>query len=234
MDGVKLLEGDCLAILPTLEAGSVDAVITDPPYMVGAISVGNHNAKCGTWADMENSAYWFAAWMKECKRLLKPTGHLACFGNWRSLPTLIRALSLCGMPATSCIVWDKEWIGPAGPAQFRPVWELIVTSAMSVATIEDRSQPDLMRHKWMASRCSKHGHPAEKPAQLVADLVRLMSHPGGTILDPFAGSGTTGLAALQEGRRAILIEREPAYCEIIRRRLAQHEPLFAAAEESRR
>jgi site-specific DNA-methyltransferase (adenine-specific) len=64
--------------------------------------------------------------------------------------------------------------------------------------------------------------------------VRLACPAGGIVLDPFAGSGTTGLAALQEGRRAVLIEREPAYCEIIRRRLAQHEPLFAAPEESRR
>jgi site-specific DNA-methyltransferase (adenine-specific) len=79
-----------------------------------------------------------------------------------------------------------------------------------------------------------NGHPTVKPLALMRWLVRLACPAGGIVLDPFAGSGTTGLAALQEGRRAVLIEREPAYCEIIRRRLAQHEPLFAAPEESRR
>jgi len=58
---VLIHHGDCLEIMRTMPEASVDAVITDPPYMVGAISVGNSTAKAGTWADMENSAYWFSA-----------------------------------------------------------------------------------------------------------------------------------------------------------------------------
>ena len=122
----EVIHGDCLDALHALPDNSVDAVVTDPPYMVGAVSVGNARSKSGTWADMENSAYWFSAWMAQCKRVLKPTGYLLCFGNWRSIPTLIRALSLCEMSATSCMVWDKQWIGPAGPQQLRGRYEIVM------------------------------------------------------------------------------------------------------------
>jgi hypothetical protein len=73
-------------------------------------------------------------------------------------------------------------------------------------------------------------HPTVKPLSLLCWLVRLVCPPGGTVLDPFAGSGTTGGACLREGRNAVLIEREPAYVEILRRRLAAETdpgPLFS-------
>jgi len=70
-----------------------------------------------------------------------------------------------------------------------------------------------------AERGEGNTHPTVKPLELMQWLVRLVTPKGGVVLDPFAGSGTTGKAALVEGRRAILVEREPAYCDIIRRRL---------------
>jgi len=68
------------------------------------------------------------------------------------------------------------------------------------------------------------GHPAAYPRDLAAWMIRLVTPPGGTVLDPFAGSGTTLLAAIQEGFSCIGIEREPEYCEIIRRRMAEVQP----------
>lgn len=218
MPDFKIHHGDCLEILRTLPSASVDAVVTDPPYMVGAISVGSGREKKGTWADMENAAYWFSAWMGECKRVLKPTGYLLTFGNWRSIPTLILALSLCQMPATSCMVWDKQWIGPAGPQQLRGVYEIVMFSAMPDASIPDRGATDIEREKWMAGNMAKSGHPAEKPVALMRRLLRLASPLGGTVLDPFAGSGSTGVAAIIEGREFIGIEREAHYVEIANRR----------------
>jgi hypothetical protein len=71
------------------------------------------------------------------------------------------------------------------------------------------------------------GHPCPKPLEWMRWLVRIATRPGELILDPFAGSGTTGAAAMREGRKCILIEKEPAYCEIIRRRLSEAGTLFA-------
>jgi adenine-specific DNA-methyltransferase len=75
---------------------------------------------------------------------------------------------------------------------------------------------------WKFSPClQKLGHPTPKPEDLIRFMVRISCRPGGVILDPFAGSGTTGRAAKDIGRRAVLIEREERYCEIAARRLAQ-------------
>lgn len=77
------------------------------------------------------------------------------------------------------------------------------------------------------SERAQSDHPTQKPLELMRWLVRLVTPPGGTVLDPFAGSGTTGLATLAGDFRAVLIEREPEYVAIIRRRLAEADgPLF--------
>jgi site-specific DNA-methyltransferase (adenine-specific) len=219
MSDWQIHNGDCLELMRSIPDASIDSVITDPPYMVGSISVGNAKSKSGTWADMENSAYWFSAWMAQCKRVLKPTGYLLCFGNWRSIPTLIRALSLCEMPATSCLVWDKQWIGPAGPQQLRGRYEVVMFSAMPEGKIENRSAPDIEAEKWMASNMAETEHPAEKPVALLQRLCRLVTPPSGVVLDPFMGSGSTGKAAMLEGFGFIGIEREAAHVETARARI---------------
>lgn len=77
-----------------------------------------------------------------------------------------------------------------------------------------------------ADRGPDNRHPTVKPLALMRWLARLIACPGGLVLDPFAGSGTTGVAARAEGRRCLLIERDPDYCDIIRRRLAEPAGLF--------
>jgi site-specific DNA-methyltransferase (adenine-specific) len=200
---------------------SIDAVVTDPPYIIGATSVGNSKSKSGTWADIENSAYWFAAWMRECQRVLKPTGYLLTFGNWRSIPTLIRALSLLDMTAHSCMVWDKMWIGPSYKNALRPRYEIVMFAAMPDAEIPDRTAADIYDCKWMAGNMRTTKHPAEKPVDLMRYLCRLVTPPGGVVLDPFTGSGSTGKGAILEGFRFVGIEREAEYIDIARARI-QH------------
>ena len=74
-------------------------------------------------------------------------------------------------------------------------------------------------------------HPAQFPEQLATDHILSWSNEGDTVLDPFAGSGTTGIAAMNTGRKFILIEKDAGYCEIIRRRIANHEPLLQAVNQ---
>jgi len=76
----------------------------------------------------------------------------------------------------------------------------------------------------------ENNHPTVKPIKLMRYLCRLITPPGGLILDPFAGSGTTLLAAIQEGFSCIGIEKEPEYCEIIRQRMAEVQPVLPLEE----
>lgn len=215
----EILHGDCLDILPEIPAASFDAVITDPPYMIGAVSVGNSSSKAGTWADMENSAYWFSVWFGQCRRVLRPTGYLCVFGNWRSLPTLIRALSLCHLSATSCLVWDKAWIGPAAPCALRPRWELVLLAAMPEGRIPDRAAADVHAVKWMAGNMRTTEHPAEKPVDL------LRHHTGTTRACEGVEHASPGrhdqaaVAAVLEGLSFLGVERELRWVEVATQRV---------------
>ncbi|MBR4353794.1 MAG: RsmD family RNA methyltransferase, partial [Kiritimatiellae bacterium] len=94
---------------------------------------------------------------------------------------------------------------------------------------QPRTKSDVLRYDVVpiAARC---GHPCEKPVDLLADLIKTSTRPGDTVLDCFAGSGATGIAAKVTGRRAVLIEQEESYCRLIRRRLENDTPLFDFAE----
>lgn len=227
-DHVTLYHGDALEILPTLPRKSADAVITDPPYVIGAVSAGNMASKSGGWADMMNSALWFAAWYREVDRLLKADGVFWSFCNWRSLPVVMRASIDATMPITSLAVWDKEWIGPGGVQGLRPSYELVALMCRPDFAIPDRGVADVIRHK--VGSYKQHGHPAEKPEGLLRKLLTISAlQPGAMVIDPFLGSGTTARAAKDLGLHCVAIEAEERYCEIAATRLGQEVLGFGAA-----
>lgn len=218
--GVTIYHGDSMDVLPSLTAGSVHMVCTDPPYVIGAVSAGNIGAKSGGWQDMMNSASWFTGWYREADRLLKAKGSLWTFCNWRSLPVVMRAALDAGLPLTSLAVWDKEWIGPGGPIGLRPSYEMIALLAKPEFTVPDRGVADVFRHK--VGSYKPNGHPAEKPVPLVRRLIEVAAVPGdGLVVDPFMGSGTAAMACRDLGLRFIGVEAEEKWCESAASRLAQ-------------
>jgi len=214
-DGITIYHGDCREVLPTL--ASVRLVVTDPPYVFGIASTAQEG-KAGGWGDMMNSSIWYESWMSEAKRLtVNEQGAAWVFNSWRSFPVLARAAYSVSWPIESLMVWDKEWIGPGGPRGLRPSYELAALFVHGGFAIKNRGLPDIWRSKW--SSVKPNGHPAEKPLDLVAKIIR--ESGGGSVLDPFLGSGTTLCAAKMQGCRAIGIEIEERYCEIAAKRLSQ-------------
>lgn len=240
-DFVTLYHGDALEVMGSLTC-SVDLVVTDPPYMIGAVSAGSIGSKAGGWADMMNSAMWFAAWYRQVDRLLRQNGAMWSFCNWRSLPVVMRAAMDAGMPITSTLVWDKQWIGPGGSQGLRPSYELACLFAKPDFAIPNRGVPDVWQHK--TGGYKENGHPAEKPVDLMRRIIRTSGlgsdapkepvpyyaavPPPKLVLDPFMGSGTTVVAAQAEGVRAIGIEAEEKWCEVAAKRLGQAD-LFGGA-----
>lgn len=218
-DGITIYHGDSLEILPNIRAGSIDLVLTDPPYIIGAVSSGSESSKAGTWGDMMNSSRWFRDWYEMTKRILKPSGALWSFCNWRSLPVVMKAAIDARWFVASVLVWHKDWIGPGGSVGLRPAYELAALLPMPEFAIPNRGLPDVWTEPW--SSFKPNGHPAEKPESLMRRMADAACPENGAILDPFMGSGTTLRAALDLGRRAIGIETEERYCEIAAKRLAQ-------------
>lgn len=219
-DLCTIYHADALDLLPTLRASSVQAVVTDPPYIIGAVSAGNMASKSGGWQDMMNSAGWFTSWYRQVDRVLHSSGSFWTFCNWRTLPVVMRAAIDAQLPITSLGVWDKEWIGPGGSQGLRPAYEMFALLAQPGFSVEDRGIPDVWRCK--VGSYKEHGHPAEKPEPLIRRIIDTCSVPStALVLDPFMGSGTTIAAAKKCGVRSIGIEAEERWCEVAARRVSQ-------------
>lgn len=219
--GITIYHGDCREVLPSL--ASVRLVVTDPPYVFGIAST-SQEGKAGGWGDLMNSASFYAGLLSEFRRLTENArGAAWVFNSWRSFPVLARAAYEARWPIESLMVWDKEWIGPGGPNGLRPSYELAALFATPGFSIRNRGVADIWRARWAGA---KEWHPAEKPVPLLRRM--LVESGGGRILDPFAGSGSTLVAAKALGLEATGIEIEERYCEIAARRLAQ-EVLFPSA-----
>lgn len=226
-EAVTIYHGDALELFSFLHPWTVSAVVTDPPYIIGAVSAGNMASKSGGWADMMNGSHWFAAWYRQVDRVLKTNACFWTFLNWRTLPVVMRAAVDAQLAITSMLVWDKEWIGPGGSQGLRPSYELCALMAKGEFAIPDRGLPDIWRCK--VGSYKESGHPAEKPEPLVRRILEASAlEPSSLVVDPFLGSGTTAVAAKALGLRFIGFEAEERYCEMAAKRCSQ-DVLFAEA-----
>lgn len=214
---ITLYLGDAFEILPSLSG--VDLVVTDPPYSFGLASTAQEG-KHGGWMDLMNAAVWYREMLIHFKRLTESkVGAAWVFNAWRSFPVLARASFLAEWPIASLGIWDKQWIGPGGPNGLRPSYEQVALFPQPSFRIEDRGVSDLFPCKWGSHKPT--GHSAEKPVPLLRRLIEI-SLPASTkteqprvVLDAFAGSGRTLIAARQLGLRAIGIEGDERWCEFI-------------------
>jgi site-specific DNA-methyltransferase (adenine-specific) len=163
----------------------------------------------------------------ELARVLKPTGAAFLTIDWRGAMACERAA--CGSPLAfgGIGVWDKEQLGMG--YMLRHSYECFVAARMPEWKPVNRSVYDVWRVKWGPMH-RKTGHQAEKPVELIERALDLLAPPeGGVVLDPFMGSGTTGVVAVQAGYRFVGIEREPEFVDLSRRRIADAQGFGAQA-----
>ena len=216
-DAVTLYEGDCFAAMREMEDASVDAVITDPPY-AEKTHAGARGARPGvkfttvpiiTFDSLSDDG--FLDLCRESVRVARRWVLMTC--DWRH--AALAENSECGV--IRCGVWVKPNAAPQFTGD-RPGtgWEAVL---MLHRKGKKRWNGGGHHAVWTHGVERGNVHPTQKPLALVRRWVELFTDPGETILDPFAGSGTTGIAAEREGRKAILIEKDPRYAQTIRRRL---------------
>ena len=234
---VTLYQGEALATLQTLPDNAVDALMTDPPYSSGGFTRGDRNQDpgdkyvqdgvgiirpsfTGDNRDGRSWCYWCALWLSECARIVKPGGYALMFTDWRMLPLATDALQAAGWLWRGIIAWDKGQAARAPhKGYFRHQCEYIVWGTRGQCAQATHAGPWPGCYRVPVLQADKH-HMTGKPTALMAALCECVP-PGAAVLDPFAGSGTTLVAAAGSGRRAIGIEKESEYCRITVDRLRQ-------------
>jgi site-specific DNA-methyltransferase (adenine-specific) len=220
--------GDCLKVLP--HVGMVDAVITDPPFTAAGGSTNGRSSEL----DSQFFRHWLTDVVNTIKAVTRSNGCAFMCCDWRTLSDVRVAWREVGERMSSsardwevvqALVWDRETIGMGTP--FRNSFEMIAFARGGDFSTDGwaRDMPTVFRVRWPYGKHEHHG--AEKPVELMAQFVELVS---GTILDPFMGSGTTGVAAVQAGRKFVGIEVEPKYFEIACERIrdaTRQERMFA-------
>lgn len=226
---VELHHADALDVLPTLETESVDLVVTDPPYGVEWRS----NMRAETFDELlndgrdENARRGVARVLAETVRLVGQHRHLYVFG-----PTDVLAGHLVAEVVE--LVWDKARPGmgdlaaPWGPQHERI--SFTVSKHRHAGKAGASSLPARLRKGSVLRFAPPTGrnvrHPSEKPVALLRELVESSSRAGEVVLDPFAGVGSTGVAAILSGRRAILVELDARYVDVAIDRLRRAEELY--------
>lgn len=227
-ESVTLFHGDCLEVMRSLPDRSVSTVLTDPPYSSGGRRENARSIRKSMTRSVEDED-WIRGdamstngfvWMMrtaglEWRRLLITGGHALSFIDWRMSYALMTALETADLRMHPPIVWDKQNLGMG--AVFRNQHEFIVhTSAGSALAPQRRDTPNVLRFPSVRDG----DHPTEKPGPLLETLLSVVTPPGGVVLDPFAGSGSSLYAARALGHRAIGIEADERYCEVIAKRLS--------------
>lgn len=228
-----LYHGDCLDILPTLEAGSIDAVITDPPY--------------GTTACKWDSVIPFDPMWGGIKHVIKPRAAVVLFGSQPFTSALVMSNAVW---FKYCWVWDKGNVSNPQLASYMPLKhhedipvfgvESVTYNPQGLKKVKINRRPDsgmgklghLAKSKYYTQEWTNYpkmilhypiepdaAHPTQKPVALMEYLIKTYTNEGDTVLDFTMGSGTTGVAAMRTGRRFIGIELDPQYYAIAEQRI---------------
>lgn len=241
----SLVNTDAMDWLRSLPSEHADCVCSDPPYGIdyhafGAKSSGIRHqasgsapvpsAQCpvppGRFDRVLNDDAPFIWWLREAWRVTVPGGCLLCFAGWQTSDIFRTAIGWAGWKVRSMAVWDK-----GSPAlgdfkqDFGPQHEIIwfaVKGRYCFPRATRSGDPSWQRPRSVI-QCKRpregRTHPTEKPVELLRQLIRSTVPRGGLVLDPFSGTGSTGVAALTEGRRFAGSELNPSYCTVAQSRL---------------
>ena len=216
---IDLRHGDCLELIAGLPDKSIDLIVTDPPYHVGM----THNSHKAVFTDLNMLKPFFEQLFGEWRRVLKADGLVYCFTDWRTVPFLQPILDR-HLGVKNLLVWDKA--GRISP-NYGFYHELILFAGHNTRRL---TKKNIFTAPSFASNARKTNgeklHPTQKPVELLTQFILDASDEGDTVLDCFAGSGSTGIACLNSNRRFIGMEIDEKYFRIAAHRLMQHQEVM--------
>ena len=228
--------GDCVDLMARLPAGSVDLVVTSPPYnLKNSTGNGLKNGSGGKWPQAEllkgyathNDAMPhddYVAWQREClqgmMRVLREDGAIFYNHKWRVQKGQWQRLAdeiTSGFPVRQIIIWQRSGGINFNPGYFLPTYEVIYLIAKRAFVLAEGANK--VGDVWSIPQETKNSHPAPFPVELAQRCIG--STNADVILDPFMGSGTTAVAAEMERRQWIGFDVSTEYCQLARERIAE-------------
>ncbi|MGE0005671.1 MAG: site-specific DNA-methyltransferase [Parvibaculaceae bacterium] len=248
-----VLVGDCLAELGRIPSASVDLVFADPPYNLqlngdlhrpDQSKVDAVDDDWDKFASFTDYDAFTRRWLEECRRALKPDGALWVIGSYHNIFRVGTLLQDLGFWILNDVIWRKTNPMPNFRGRrFTNAHETLIWASRGQASrytfnydaMKALNEELQMRSDWLLPICAgperlKDGkggklHPTQKPEALLRRVLLSSSQPGDLVLDPFFGSGTTGVVAKQLGRHFIGIERDKAYARAAKTRIGATEAL---------
>lgn len=216
----RLYVAEAVELLRSLEEASVGCICTDPPYASGGFQEAhrrNSKGSLGTRAPrgvsiasdcMQSDGYLELIRLVavEAVRVLVPGSYLLVCCDWRQVPALVPTIGSTGLQYRAQIAWNK---GSAGLGLgFRPQSEQILAFSLGAPRVSEAGSNVIT-----CKRSGNAHHPSEKPLELMAELLRVATEPGDLVVDPFCGSGTTGVAAVSMGRLFVGADTQPDHVQ---------------------
>ena len=229
----QVICGDCLKVMKSFDDSSVDLFVTSPPYnLKNSTGNGMKDGRGSKWANAalqngyeshDDSMPYdeYCEWQREClhemMRLLKDDGAIFYNHKWRVQNGLLqdRHEILQSFPVRQIIIWKRAGGINFNPGYFLPTYEVIYMIAKPKFKLADKA--NRYGDVWEIKQDMHNSHPAPYPEELTDRIIS--STNAKLIVDPFAGSGTTGISAKRYGRDYILIEKSQKYCDMIQKRL---------------
>lgn len=214
----KLMQGDCLELMKQIPDGSVDMVLTDPPY--GMKYQSNRRTATDKFNKIakDDDLCWIGDFCAEMRRVMKNNSAAYVFCSWHKVDVFKAALER-NFKIKNLLVWVKNNHGSGDlTGAYGPKHEFVFFVHKGRCLLRDGRRPDVLEFSKVSG--SKMVHPTEKPVALIERLIKDASDEGDTILDPFMGSGTTGVAAKSLNRDFIGIELDEGYFNIAKDRIA--------------
>lgn len=239
----RLLLGDCLKELKKIEEKSIDMIFADPPYKLSNDGITCHSGQMvsvnkGDWdksLGLKEDHKFNKKWLKACDRVLKDDGTIWISGTYHIIHSIAFALLEMGYYIINEITWVKPNAAPnMGCRCFTASQETILWAkknkkakhTFNYNLMKELNEGKQMRSVWDIPTTPKRektfgNHPTQKPKELLLRCILSSTVEGDTILDPFCGSGTTGLVATENKRKFIGIDTEKAFLDITINRIRQ-------------
>lgn len=246
MSKIDLYNGDCLEILKQIEDNSIDLILTDPPYAINYQTFRTKSAKLKN----DDNTEWVESFAKESSRVLKQGNHMYCFVDAEMSAYFIIALKENGFKIRNLLTIPRGIKGNGGNRIFQQQFEFCIFATLGPKNIgRNFNETKILKpsetylkdkrysakewlyrlpDNWYWTKASVHNakkkyHPTEKNIECLKYMLELSSNEGELVLDPFMGSGSTGVACLNLNRDFIGMEINKTYFDIADKRIKEKE-----------